>query len=118
MSYTVRAATLAATSASISTPVAAVVVTFEAMATPFSHSSARTSMCVSGRGWHMGISSAVRLAALMPAMRAISRGLPLGFAGSAFTTRGAMATKALASAWRLVAALADTSTMEARPRES
>src|SRR5438445_51885 len=72
MSYTVRAATLAATSASISTPVTAVVVTFEAMVTPFSHSRIRTSTCERGSGWHIGISSAVRLAAIMPARRVTS----------------------------------------------
>ena len=38
----------------------------------------------------MGISSEVRLAAMIPARRATSSGSPLGFFGSAFSTAGVM----------------------------
>src|SRR5258706_537373 len=48
MSYTVSAAADTPTSASISTPVWAVVVTREVSSTPFLHSRAVTSMCVNG----------------------------------------------------------------------
>src|SRR5262249_566724 len=76
MSKVVRAATLTATSASISTPVSAVVVTLESIATPFSHSRTFTSTRERGRGWHIGINSAVRLAAMMPSIRDTSNRSP------------------------------------------
>ena len=118
MSYTVSAATLAATSASISTPVSAVVFTFVAIETPFSHRRRVTAMCDSGTGWHIGINSAVRFAAMIPAVRATSSGSPFGFFGSARSTGGDITTKALASASRAVRAFDDTSTMRAWPRAS
>jgi len=68
-----------------------------------------------GRGWHMGIRSEVRLAAMIPASRATSSGSPLGFFGNAFSTDDFSATKALAAASRLVACLVETSTILARP---
>src|SRR5947209_19889402 len=111
----VSAARLAATNASISTPVEAVVAALEQILTPFSNTSVLTSMKERGSGWHIGINSAVRLAAVMPANRATSRGLPLGFLGSSFNTLDDMATKAEASASRRVALLAETSTIVARP---
>ena len=115
MSYTVSAATLAATSASISTPVSAVVFTLVAIETPFSHTRRVTAMCDSATGWHIGINSEVRFAAMIPAVRATSSGSPLGFSGSARKTSGLIATKALASASRAVRAFRDTSTMRAWP---
>ncbi len=57
-------------------------------------------MCDSGRGWHMGIRSDVRFAAMIPASRATSSGSPLGFFGNARSTTGFILTKALASASR------------------
>ena len=66
----------------------------------------------------MGISSAVRLAAMMPATRATSSGSPLGFCGSARMTARPIATKARASASRSVGGLAETSTIDARPAAS
>ena len=63
----------------------------------------------------MGIRSEVRLAAAIPAMRATSRGSPLGFLGSFFSTEGRIFTQAWAVAVRLVSFLAETSTMLARP---
>ena len=62
-------------------------------------------MCESATGWHMGISSAVRFAAIIPAVRATSSGSPLGFFASARNTAGDIRTKALASASRAVRAL-------------
>jgi len=88
------------------------------IATPFSHRRISTSTCARGSAWHMGMSSEVRLAAMIPAMRATSSGSPLGFCGSACKTSGLMRTKALASASRLVAALPETSTMRPRPESS
>jgi len=70
------------------------------------------------QGVHIGMRSEVRLAAMIPAMRATSSGSPLGLCGSACRTSGLMRTKALASASRLVAALPETSTMRARPESS
>src|SRR5260370_41701947 len=110
-----RAETLAATRASISTPVWAVVVTLVVMATPSSHRRISTLTCESGRAWHMGIKSEVRLAAMIPAMRATSSGSPLGLLGRAFSTAGFMRTKTLASASRLVGALPGTVTIPAPP---
>src|SRR5947209_10615876 len=114
----VSAARLAATNASISTPVEAVVAALEQILTPFSHTSVLTSTKDRGSGWHIGINSAVRLAAVMPANRAISSGLPLGFLGNAFNTLADISTNAEASASRCVAALAETSTIVARPPAS
>src|SRR5581483_8001635 len=55
---------------------------------------------------------------MIPANLATSSGFPLGFSGSARRTSGRIATKALASASRLVACLAETSTIVARPLRS
>src|SRR3984957_6701 len=103
----------AAVRASISTPVLAVVAIEAVMATPLFVTVVITSINVSGSGWHMGMSSDVRLAAWIPAMRATSSGLPLGFFGSALRTAFERATNAEAVASRRVAGLALTSTMRA-----
>src|SRR5262245_60346915 len=71
-----------------------------------------------GRGWHSGISSWVRLAAMMPATRATPitspfAALPLSTRSSVFA---AMVTRPWAMATRSVTALGDTSTMRASPR--
>src|ERR1044071_6405808 len=90
------------------------------MWTPSSRSSARTSACVSGSGWHKGISSAVRFAAMMPAMRAASKGSPFGVrpARSAATVSADISTRADATARRAVCALPDVSTIATRPSAS
>ncbi len=75
-------------------------------------------MWLSGRGWHMGISSDVRFAAMIPAIRATSSGSPLGFEGSARSTLFFIRTNALASATRAVFVFSETSTIRARPRAS
>src|ERR1700678_1323931 len=105
----------AAVSASISTPVGPVVATVAKICTPLGAISTVTSAKLRGSGWHMGISEEVCLAAWMPAKRAISRGLPLGFRGRAARTSGKSSTKAEAVAWRRVEALSLTSTMRALP---
>jgi hypothetical protein len=69
-------------------------------------------------GWHIGINSDVRLAAEIPAKRAISSGSPLGFWGSFFSTLGRIFTNACATAVRRVSVFSDTSTMRALPAES
>jgi hypothetical protein len=63
----------------------------------------------------MGISSAVRLAACMPAMRATSSGFPFGLAGKAASTAADNSTKAEAVAVRRLSGFALTSTMLACP---
>src|ERR1700677_433600 len=63
----------------------------------------------------MGMRSAVRLAAWIPAMRATSSGLPLGFEGRAARTAVESSTKADAVAVRCVDCFPLTSTMEAWP---
>ena len=63
----------------------------------------------------MGISSEVRLAAIIPANRATSNGSPLGFLGSCFSTARFSATNALAIASRRVGTLGETSTIRALP---
>ena len=70
-------------------------------------------MCDSATGWHIGINSEVRFAAMIPAVRATSRGSPFGFCGKARSTAGDIITNALASASRAVRALEDTSTIRA-----
>jgi hypothetical protein len=54
----------------------------------------------------------------MPAIRATSKGSPLGFSGKALITSADISTKALAWAVRRVGCLALTSTMRARPELS
>src|SRR5579883_1751732 len=109
----VNAATEAAVSASISTPVGPVVAALLRIAMPLAVISVVTSMKLSGSGWHMGINSEVRFAAWIPANRATSRGLPFGLLGSAVITSADSATKAEAS--RRVGDLALTSTIFASP---
>ena len=57
-------------------------------------------MCEISSGWHIGISSEVFFAAAIPAKRATSRGLPLGFCGSFLSTPGRIFTNACAIAVR------------------
>ena len=78
MSYRVSAATPAAVSASISTPVAPFVSTVARIRTPSPTGSNSTLACVSASGWQSGMRSLVRLAAMMPATRATANTSPLG----------------------------------------
>eukprot|EP00966_Prymnesium_polylepis_P186239 4317296-Prymnesium_polylepis.1 len=79
-----------------------------------------TDTCERLSGWHSGIKSEVRLAAMMPAMRAAARTLPFAFAPScrAEYASGPSRTVALATALRAVSAFAETSTIVASPRAS
>src|ERR1035441_5441954 len=77
------------------------------MGTPAFSSVTSTSAWVNIRGWQSGIRSLVRLAAAIPAMRAISSGFPLGFSGSLCSTAGVMRTKACARAVRVTIVLID-----------
>ena len=117
MSYSVRAATLAAVSASISTPVTPRVRTVACTTTLSRCGSRSTVTLLNGNGWHRGTSSGVRLAAMMPAIRATARASPLGrspFASSS-TTSGRVTSTAWAVASRDVTAFSLTSTMCAVP---
>ena len=67
ISYTVSAATLAAVSASISTPVSPWQRTSLRMCRAASSISNEMSTFVSSNGWHIGISSLFFFAAMMPA---------------------------------------------------
>jgi len=115
MSYTVSAATAAAVIASISTPVGPVELTLVVISMPRARTAASTSMCDKSSGWQSGIKSEVRLAAEMPAMRAISSGLPLGFPASWRSTEGRMVTNARARAVRVVSGFPPTSTIRTSP---
>src|SRR5205085_11993066 len=75
---------------------------------------------VIGRGWHRGMRSPVRLAAMMPARRATSRTSPLARPRSRISAAvaGAMRTSPLARASRRVSGLALVSTMRLAPCSS
>ena len=92
MSYTVRAPTEHATSASISTPVRSVVrASATTVTVPWSVSMAIDgSTWVSGSEWASGISSSVRLAAWIAAIRATAATSPFGLSPAA-TRRAAAA---------------------------
>jgi hypothetical protein len=111
-----------AVSASISTPVWPVVLAVAVMVMRSSPSSNEksTETDVSGSGWHSGMSSLVRFAPWMPAMRAVARTSAF-FSPSARTsaiTSGVDTNLPIAVAVRFVTALPPTSTMRALPSES
>src|SRR5436853_3785912 len=116
----VSAATDTAVSASISTPVCAVVRTRASMTYPFFDGVSSTLMCVSGSGWHSGISDEVCFAARMPASFAVCSGSP--FATSPlrinFNASRLIVIAPRATASRAVAGFAPTSTILTRPRSS
>ena len=120
MSYTVSAATVTAVSASISTPVLSTVRT--RASTPRvplpRRASNVTSTFVRRSGWQSGISSEVRLAARIPAVRAVPSTSPFGASPwrTALRVAGFILMIARATASRTVSGLADTSTMRASPR--
>ena len=90
MSCSVSPAIATAVSASISTPVCAVVEALAVMVMRSSANSKSTFTEVNGSGWHSGISSLVRLAPWMPAMRAVASTSALGRSSartSAMTSR-------------------------------
>src|SRR5688572_16810626 len=106
-----------ACSASISAPVRATVRTVASIAKPPRRGSTATSTCVRGRGWHIGMASAVRLAAMTPARRATSATPPLrSFPDRASRMAAAEITmRPRATASRAVTGLAETSTIRAAP---
>lgn len=71
------------------------------------------SIWLSGNGWQRGMSAAVCFAASIPAMRAISKGLPLGrmLLRILVTIDSGIITRAEAVALRAVTAFALTSTI-------
>src|SRR5690348_2642602 len=122
MSNKVRQATDTAVSASISTPVTPLARTSDATRNPGSSlsMSIATSTLVSGSGWHSGMSSAVRLAAMTPASSAVLITDPFGVvpARTCAIVSVVHFTKPAAVAVRAVTSLSDTSTMRARPVSS
>src|SRR6202012_2970248 len=78
MSYSVSPATLTAVSASISTPVRSVLRTVATISMSDSPTVKSMSTPVSASWWHSGTSSLVRLAARMPATRAVASASPWG----------------------------------------
>src|SRR5262245_858757 len=116
----VRQPTATAVRASISTPVWPVTFTVARTTRPgnLRSGSISTAMLETERGWQSGISSCVRFAAMMPAMRAAPSTSP--FLALPASTRSrvfaVITTRPPATATRSVAALADTSTMRASPR--
>ena len=115
----VSAATATAVRASISTPVTPVQVTAARIST-MAGSSERAkvmSMPVRGRGWHMGISSQLCLAAWMPATWATASTSPFFMVPALIFSKvsGAMWISPAATAVRWVTALSVTSTIFARP---
>src|SRR5262245_18329299 len=116
----VRQPTATAVSASISTPVWPVTFTVARTTRPGSlrSGSISTAMLETGRGWQSGISSCVRFAAMIAAMRAAPSTSP--FLALPASTRSrvfaVITTRPPATATRSVAPLADTSTMRASPR--
>src|SRR3954469_8364746 len=118
----VRHATDTAVSASISTPVGPVTFTVARTMQPGSLLSGAMSRVTfdSASGWHSGIRSAVRFAAMMPAMRAVPSTSPFLALPETISSSVAllMTTLPSATAVRWVAGLADTSTIRASPAAS
>src|ERR1700712_3067707 len=118
----VRQATETAVSASISTPVGPVTLTVARTTQPGSLLSGVISSATfdSASGWHSGIRSAVRLAAMMPARRAVPSTSPFLALLDRFISGVALAmtTRPSATAVRSLAGFADTSTIRASPLAS
>ena len=121
MSYTVSAAIDAAVNASISTPVRPVVRTVASISTVSAPSARRSTLIAEiGSGWHSGIRSAVRLAAMIPASRATPNTSPFLASPERISAKvaGSITTRARAVALRAVSGLAPTSTIAAAPLAS
>src|SRR5882724_9552653 len=118
----VRHATDTAVSASISTPVGPVTFTLARTMQPGSLLSGVMSSVTfdSASGWHSGIRSEVRFAAMMPAIRAAPSTSPFLALPETISSSVAllMTTLPSATAVRSVAGLADTSTIRASPAAS
>ena len=121
ISYSVSAATEAAVNASISMPVLCVQRSVETMRTSVSEIGVISiSMPSMGSGWHIGMSSQVRFAAIIPAIRAQANTSPLGISPDKIRDRvwGCMDTTACAEAERRVTSFSPTSTIRAAPLSS
>src|SRR3989442_15379652 len=118
----VSSPTVAAVSASISTPVRSIVSATTSITTALSGSSSvkTTATCVRGNGCASGISSAVRLAAWIAAMRAVPSTSPFCAepARISASVSGRIAIRPPARASRRVISLPATSTMCACPAAS
>ena len=108
--------------ASISTPVTPLVLTVQRASTARRSGSSSNSICtlVSGSGWHRGISSLVRLAAMMPAMRATPSTSPFWAVPSRTAAKAAafIVMMPRATACRAVTGFSLTSTITALPDAS
>ena len=115
MSISASPATATAVSASISTPVRSAVRATASTKTPESITQSSTLTPCSPIGWHSGIRSGVRLAPVIPAIRATASASPLGTVPdrSAATASALSSTRPDAPAARAVTSLPDTSTMRA-----
>src|SRR5690349_18305463 len=115
----VRHATETAVSASISTPVGPVTLTVARTMQPGSFASGAMSSSTldSASGWQSGISSEVRLAAMMPAILAVPSTSPFLALPEMISSSVALviSTRPSATATRSVAGLAETSTIRASP---
>src|SRR5438270_3362961 len=115
----VRQATVTAVNASISTPVGPATFTLARTRQPGSFASGSMSTVTfdNASGWQSGISSEVRLAAMMPAMRAVPSTSPFLALPETISSSVAlvMTTRPSATASRSVAGLAETSTIRASP---
>src|SRR5438552_3182898 len=109
-----------AVSASISTPVRALVATVASISTPSFPRTSSIEACVSGSGCASGMSSLVRFAAMVPARGAAASTSPFGIAPSrtSASVEGETRSKPRATARRSVTAFAPTSTIRAAPLES
>src|SRR3569623_2089342 len=118
----VRQATGTAVSASISTPVGPVTLTLASTRQPGSLSSVVLSSVtlLSASGWHSGMRSEVRFAAMMPAIRAVPSTSPFLALPStmSLSVSALITTKPSATATRSVASFADTSIICASPLAS
>ena len=112
-------ATAAAVSASISTPVLSTVRTRASMVTVERLSSRAKAMSqpVMRSGWQRGIRSGVRLAAMIPAVRATPSTSPLAIcpARMALSVAGRIVSTTRATASRAVSFFGETSTIRASP---
>src|SRR3954451_18359703 len=120
MSMTASPATATDVRASISTPVRSAVRAVAVISTASSATSTSTVTPCSAIGWHSGTRSGVRLAPMIPAIRATAMASPFGTPPprSSATTSGLTSTRPAAVATRDVTGLSVTSTIRAAPLRS
>src|SRR6478752_927834 len=120
MSCRVSPATATAVNASISTPVRSVVRTVAEINTSAARTSRSTDTAERDSGWHSGTRSGVRLAAMIPAIRAVASASPFGRLPCCNnrTTSAVVRSTPVASAVLVVGCLPETSTIRAAPLAS